>query len=83
MTYAEFFVMLHAYQRGQRRRNNELIYIAWHVAAFNRQQRLPALQSVLASESAEPDQEREQTTEEMITVCKLLTAAFGGKVVEV
>lgn len=83
MTYAEFFAMLHAYQRRQRRRNNELIYTAWHSAAFRRMDRLPALQSVLVNEDAEPEPAREQTTDEMIAVCKLLTAAFGGKVVEV
>lgn len=79
LTYAEFVEMLNGYIRGNTRRNNDLLYLAWHVALFNRQKTLPSLNSILIEDM---DSRHEQTDEEMLSMVKILNAALGGKVVE-
>jgi hypothetical protein len=49
--------------------------LAWHIALFERQKKLPALNTILQIEQKE---KRKQTVEEMISVVKLLNAAYGG-----
>lgn len=57
---------------------NEIIYLAWHTEAFARQKTLPPLKSLLQDEKPR----HEQTDEEMMAMCKMLNAAFGGEVVD-
>jgi len=80
LTYAEFLTMLEGFRKKERRHNNELLYLAWHVAAFERQKKLPPLSSVLADEDAtgEPGEGRVMSDEEMMAKCRILNAAFGG-----
>lgn len=80
LTYAEFFAMAKARKRLERRRRNELLYTAWHTALFERQTKLPALNTVLIDEQKEKP--KKQTVDEMIAVVKLLNAAYGGEEVK-
>jgi len=48
---------------------------------FERQKKLPSLESVLIKESSEP--KKPQSTEEMISICKMLNAAYGGKEIKI
>jgi hypothetical protein len=73
--------MSEAYKRRERHRINELLYMAWHTALFERQKKLPALNTVLLDEQQK--EHRKQTVDEMIAVVKLLNAAYGGIEVEV
>jgi len=79
LTYAELIYMLRGYNRRQINRRNELIFVAWHAEMFARQKSLPALSSMITDD--EP-QTKVQTDDEMMTMCKILNAAFGGEVVE-
>ena len=75
LTYAEFFAMAEGFKRRRIDRQNALIYHAWHCEAFARQKTLPELKNILQkSESTH----RQQTEEEMIAICRMLNAAFGG-----
>jgi len=71
------------FQRRHKNHINELLYLAWHTEAFARQKKLPSLDSLLQKNENESGQQRQQTDEEMMNMCKLLNAAFGGEVVEV
>jgi hypothetical protein len=81
LTYSEFAAMAAGYARAQKRRTNELVYLAWHVAALSRQTRLPELSSLLQAE--DETRKREQTPDEMLTMVRMLNAAMGGVEVEV
>ncbi len=68
--------MVNAYNINKRHERNTNIYIAWHVALFNRQKVLPALNALLIDPyQTEP---KEQTPEEMLAVARLINAAYGG-----
>lgn len=82
LTFSEFCAMVSGYQRKQTKHTNELLYVAWHVAAFSRQDRLPGLKSLMQSVDSTTSPHKEQTTDEMLSMCRLLNAAFGGEVVE-
>jgi len=58
---------------------NELMSAAWHTAYLSRVKpdKLPSLKDLLSLEPKKP-----QTDEEMMAMCKMLNAAFGGKVVK-
>jgi len=66
--------------RNQKRKMNELVFLAWHTEALARQKRLPALSSLIKDEKPTG---RQQSDEEMMNMAKLLNAAFGGEVIEV
>jgi len=66
--------------RNQKRRMNEMIFLAWHIEALARQKRLPALSSLLKEDKANS---RQQSDEEMMGMARLINAAFGGEVIEV
>ena len=78
LTYAEFIVRYEEHIKSQVHKRNELVFHAWHVAMFNRQKRLPALDTVLTKEETNKPK-KAQTTEEMMSMCKMLNAAYGGK----
>ncbi len=81
LTYAEFAAMAEGYARAQKRRTNELVYLAWHVAALSRQPKLPELSSLMQTE--DETRKRDQTPDEMLTMVRMLNAAMGGVEVEV
>lgn len=72
--------MAEGYGRRHKQRMNELIFTAWHVEAFARQKKLPALKSLMQETHEKP--KREQTDDEMMAICRMLNAAFGGMEVE-
>jgi hypothetical protein len=56
-----------------------MLYTAYHTALFVRcQGKLPKLESILIDEDTETTEKTPQTTEEMISMCRLITAAYGG-----
>jgi hypothetical protein len=81
LTYAEFAAMAAGYARAQRRRTNELVYLAWHVAVLSRQPKLPELSSLMQTE--DDSRKKDQTPDEMLTMVRMLNAAMGGTEVEV
>ncbi|QRN84837.1 hypothetical protein JR334_07565 [Clostridia bacterium] len=66
--------------KSQKRKMNEMLFLAWHIEALARQKRLPALSSLIQEEKTNG---RVQSDEEMMNMAKLLNAAFGGEVLEV
>jgi hypothetical protein len=80
LTYAELVSMAEGRIRNQKRRMNEMIFLAWHIEALARQKRLPALGNLLKEEKSNG---RQQSDEEMMGMARLLNAAFGGEVIEV
>ena len=75
LTFAEFVIIFKEYARTEKRKVNELLFLAWHTALFERQKKLPSLKSIYITE-----EEREpQSTEEMIAMCRMFNAALGGK----
>ncbi len=81
LTYAEFVAIAEGFARTQRRRTNELVSLAWHVAALSRQPKLPDLSSLMQPEDS--NRKRDQTPDEMLTMVRMLNAAMGGVEVEV
>lgn len=81
LTYAEFYNICEAYKQKHTRHNNELISLAWYTAVLSRQEKLPELKSLLIDENT--NESRQQTDEEMMAMCKILNAAYGGEVVEI
>ncbi len=73
--------MAAGYARAQKRRTNELVYLAWHVAALSRQPKLPELRSLMQPE--ESNHSQNQTPDEMLSMVRMLNAAMGGVEVEV
>ena len=80
LTYAELATMAESRLRHQKRKMNELVFLAWHIEALARQKRLPALGSLLIEEKAAG---KRQSDEEMMNIAKLLNAAVGGEVIAV
>lgn len=72
---------------GYRRRRidylNDLTALAWNTAALSRQKTLPELKTLLIDDDPKPDQPKQQTTEEMIAMARMITLAYGGEIVEV
>lgn len=56
------------------RETNERLWLAWHIVALDRTEKLPKLETILIS--SEPP--RKQTGEEMLVVMKSIFLAFGG-----
>jgi hypothetical protein len=81
LTCTEFAAMAEGYARAQKRRTNELVYLAWHVAALSRQPKLPELSSLMQTE--DDRRKKDQTPDEMLTMVRMLNAAMGGVEVEV
>lgn len=82
LTHAEFIAMLKGHRKRERRHTNEMLYLAWHAAMLGRMKDPPRLAELLVDEDDTPKR-KEQTAEEMMAYAKLLTAAFGGEIVEV
>lgn len=82
-TPAEFWIKAEEYDKSKRDRMNELLYVAWHTAVFSRMQKIPALKEVLIDVQNPVERKQVQTPEQMAAACKILTAALGGKIIEV
>ena len=81
MTPAEFYIKAEAHDRKQRDEANKMLYLAWHTALFARQPKLPALAEIFIKD--EPQQPKAQTSDEIMEICKMWTAALGGEFIEV
>lgn len=57
------------------RETNERIWLAWHIVAFDRTDKLPALETLLIKQDAP---RRKQSPEEMLVAMKSIFLAFGG-----
>jgi hypothetical protein len=55
-----------------------MIFIAWHTAVLMRIKEMPSLNSLMQEEA---ENKKVQTDEEMMAMCKILNAAFGGETV--
>ncbi len=58
-------------------RHKENAWLAWHIACFSRQKRLPSLQSVMGKLDKKHPKAR-QTPEEMLKVAEAINLALGG-----
>ena len=83
LTFAEFDAMAKGFNRRQINRRNELMFAAWHCAAIARQKTLPELDDLLINPDEKPEPKKEQTDTDMLNMCKMLNAMYGGEVVEV
>lgn len=75
LTLAEAEREFRGLARIRERETNERIWLAWHIVALDRTDRLPKLESLLVKKS-EP--KRKQTPEEMLLAMKSIFLAFGG-----
>lgn len=71
--------MFHGYVKREKKRINELIYLAHSTASLTRAQKIPDLKSLLIQDEVEPKQ---MSDEAMLAMAKVLNAAFGGSEVE-
>jgi len=71
--------MVDGFVERERLKRNDLIANAWYGEAFARTERLPRLDSLMTKKEAPPAEEKEQTPEEMMAVCRVLNMAFGGQ----
>jgi hypothetical protein len=83
MTPAEFWVKAEGYNRSRIERVNELLFLAWHIAYFTREPKPPKLKDVLIGDHKSSAESKEQTPEQMVVACKMITAALGGNFIEV
>lgn len=83
LTFAEFDAMAKGYNRRQINRRNELMFAAWHTAAIARQKTLPELDDLLIDPDKKPEPKKEQTDADMLNMCRMLNAMYGGEVVEI
>lgn len=78
LTPKEFKIVLEVYADKQRERYNDLIYVAWHVEAFQRQKKLPKLSELIKTKKTK---KQIQTDEDMFNVVKSINSMYGGEVV--
>ena len=83
LTYSEFIEMSRGFRRREAHRADELLYLAWHTELFARMKTLPKLADLLHGDGSEPMRHAPQSTEQMIAMCRVLNAAFGGEETEV
>lgn len=74
--------MVRGYEKRQKQKINELLYVSWHTALFERQKTLPELKTIIIDDEVKTEK-RQQTDEDMINVLKNLTLSLGGEIVEV
>lgn len=77
LTYSEFDKIVERYKEKKKNQLDELIYLAWHIAALERQKELPKLESLLNNKH-----KSDMTDEEMLAMGKMIAAAYGGETVE-
>jgi hypothetical protein len=75
--------MIDGFNERERRHRNDLLSLAWYGEAFARTKNLPKLEDLLTERKRSDEPKREQTPEEMMAVCRMLNAAFGGDEIEV
>ncbi len=81
-TVYELTVMLKGQNKKKIHDKNKLTYVAYYVALFNRQKKLPSLSDVLDDENR-TEEKKEQTPEEILSIIKVLNAALGGDEVQI
>ena len=71
MTPNEFII----YCENHKKSNiNDMLYLAWHIVALDRQKKLPKLQELIKPQT------KTQSDEEMLNVIKSLNDIYGGEV---
>ena len=75
LTVAEAEREMRAASSRQSRRADENIWLAWHIVALDRTNKLPTLESLLRSKQ---DETRKQSADEMLVAMKSIYLAFGG-----
>jgi hypothetical protein len=78
--------MVEGYVRKQKNdyiiRHNQNAWLAWHTAALTRCKEMPELEKLFIDEK-DLEPKKEQTTDQMIAMVRLINAAWGGEEVEV
>jgi len=69
LTPYEFNLTIDGFLAKEERKNNDIIYLAWHVEAFARAKRLPKLQTLLKKRKPK-SQNQTLTKEELINIAK-------------
>lgn len=86
LTSAEFCEMADGHFRRKSERLDEHIYLAWHIARFVWAKELPELDVILADKSKAESKpirlSKGQTSDQMLVMGKLLTAMYGGTIIE-
>lgn len=57
------------------REANERLWLAWHIVALDRTEKLPKLETLMIKSSAP---KRQQSSDEMLAIMKAMFLAFGG-----
>ena len=85
LTPFEFHVMAMGYVEREKEKNrtthNNIISLAWYTEALARTKNLPKLENLLSKkddDGAVVHKHKEQSDEEMMNVCRMMNAAFGG-----
>lgn len=66
------------FTRQQEEKTKELLWVTWNTAALIRVETMPEYKAWMEIKQEKP---KEQTTEQMIAMARMLNAAFGGEVV--
>lgn len=88
LTPAEFAEIANGYVRVKQAKAKDkardIISLAWYTEALARTKKLPGLDDLLKKmDNTDKPKQKAQTSEQMMTMCKLLNAAYGGAVVEI
>jgi len=85
LTPGEYISKAKGFVRHEKRKMNDLLIVAWYTAYLTRVRDMPALKSLLIEIDSDdkPKAEHRQSDEEMMAICRLLNAAFGGDEIEV
>jgi len=70
LTPYELSAIIDRYVEKLRERRQELIYLAWHIEAFARQKRIPALKKVLKANEAKKPQQKGLSTEQLMKIAQ-------------
>ena len=79
LTVAEFIYLIAGYQERERRKINAATTLAYKTALFQRQEKLPTLDSLLIEEENSPKEKR-MTDEEMLVMMKDMAMVYGWEV---
>lgn len=86
LTPAEFAIIADGYirvaQTQAKEKAKNIISLAWYTEALARTKELPKLKGLLEKLDAPDEPKQPQTQDQMMAMCKLLNAAYGGTVIE-
>lgn len=86
LTPAEFATIAEGYirvaQAQAKEKAKNIISLAWYTEALARTKTLPELKTLLDKLDNASKPKQVQTSDQMMTMCKLLNAVYGGSVIE-